>query len=230
MKSYAYLLINLLTIIICFAASFDNRIKFNKHFGAYLKAALLAAIPYITWDIWFTKIGVWWFNENYTLGISIFGLPLEEYLFFFCIPFSCVFTYYCLNNFFDLSVMEKYSMFLTWLTVIVCLGTAIVFNNRIYPLVTSLTAAAVILLLKYAAKADWIGRASFTFFILMPGFFLVNGALTGTGLESPIVNYNPKQILNIRLLTIPIEDAVYGYTQFMIVVFLFKKFRLHSYE
>jgi len=49
--------------------------------------------------------------------------------------------------------------------------------------------------------------------------------LTGTGLESPIVNYNPKDFLGIRILTIPIEDAVYGYAQFLLVLYFFLKFK-----
>jgi len=59
----------------------------------------------------------------------------------------------------------------------------------------------------------------------MLGFFPVNGILTGTGIESPIVNYNPDEILNIRMMTIPIEDAVYGYTQFLLLIYFFKTFK-----
>jgi len=33
------------------------------------------------------------------------------------------------------------------------------------------------------------------------------------------------QILNIRILTIPVEDAVYGYAQFMLNIYFFKQFQ-----
>lgn len=45
----------------------------------------------------------------------------------------------------------------------------------------------------------------------MSGFFPINGVLTGAGLENPIVNYNTGDFLDIQLLTIAIEDAVYRY-------------------
>ena len=45
----------------------------------------------------------------------------------------------------------------------------------------------------------------------MLGFFPVNGILTGSGLPSPVVNYNTDEIFNIRLWTIPIEDTAYGF-------------------
>lgn len=223
--SFTYLLVNFFTVIVCFIASFDRRIRFDRHFGAYLKAATVATIPFIAWDVWFTKHSVWWFNHTYTLGFDLAGLPIEEWLFFFCIPFSCVFTFYCLEKFFDLSWADRFSGFLSGLAVAVCLVIAVRFPEKMYPLVTALSTIVVVLYLRFIARVDWIGRASFAFLVLMPGFFAVNGILTGTGLASPIVNYNPQQILNIRLLTIPIEDSVYGYTQFLLVVYLFRKFR-----
>lgn len=230
MKPYTYLLVNFLTIIVCLIASFDKRILFNKYFGSYLKAAFMAAIPFIAWDVWFTKKGVWWFNTDYTTGFVILGLPLEEWLFFFCIPFACVFTYYCLDKFFNLSWTKQFNKYITWITIIVSITTAIYFHDRMYPFVTGLTAAITIAYLYYFAKVDWIGKASFAFIVLLPGFFMVNGVLTGTGIDLPIVNYNPEQILNIRLLSIPIEDAVYGYTQFLIVIYLFQLFKFQLNE
>lgn len=76
MKPYTYFLVLFFTVIICFIASFDKRIKFHKHFTSFFKAAAIVAIPFILWDIWFTKIGVWWFNTSYTVGLKIAGLPI----------------------------------------------------------------------------------------------------------------------------------------------------------
>jgi len=70
------------TGIICFIASFDNRLQFHKQFGAFFKSAVTVEIPFIIGDIFTTK-GDWWFNTDYTLGINIAGLPLEEWFFFY---------------------------------------------------------------------------------------------------------------------------------------------------
>jgi len=225
MIQYTYALILFFTVIICFIASFDKRILFNKHFGSFIKASTIVAIPFIAWDVWFTANGVWWFNTNYTIGINIGRLPLEECLFFIFIPFSCVFTYFCIDKFFKLDWLSGFNNLITFVTIIVCSVVALLHYDKIYTLVTSAITIITLIYLHFIARVDWIGKASLIFTILMLGFFPVNGVLTGTGLESPIVNYNPKDFLGIRMLTIPIEDAVYGYTQFLLNLYFFKLFQ-----
>lgn len=230
--SYTYILINFFTIIVCFIASFDKRIQFNRHFGTFLRSSTVVALPFILWDIRFTQMGVWWFNTNYTLGIVIGGLPLEEWLFFFCIPFACVFTYYCLDKFFSqrLRWASSFNNLLVFISSIVLLVVALLYYQKIYTLVTALTTVLTLLYLHFIAKQEWLAKASLVFLILMLGFFPVNGILTGTGIPSPIVNYNPQDFLGIRMLTIPIEDAVYGYTLFILNIYFFKLFKNKLYE
>lgn len=225
MLQYTYLLINFFTVIVCFIFSFHHKIKFNRHFKAFILASSIVALFFIIWDIWFTKIGVWWFNDKYLLGLRIVNLPIEEILFFICIPFSCIFTYFCLDKFFRLDwkpEMEKIFVIFSILTLIIL---ALYCNNRIYPFMTFLTTAISLFVLYFILNARWIGKASFIYLILMPGFLGVNGILTGTGLDSPIVNYNPEHFLGIRILTIPIEDTVYGYEMILWNIFLFQKFK-----
>jgi lycopene cyclase domain-containing protein len=216
-------LINFFTIIICFIASFDRRIRFNQYFVSYLKAAAITIIPFILWDFWFTQTQVWWFNPEYTLGIKLLGLPLEEYLFFFCIPFSCVFTYFCFEKFFNLAWTNKLSKYIIWLILSIFILSAIVHHEKKYPFVLSVVGVVTMIYLFYIARVDWLGKATMIYIILLPGFFLVNGILTGSGLESPIVNYNPEEILNIRMWTIPVEDTFYGFIQFVVIIYFFKK-------
>ncbi len=109
-------------------------------------------------------------------------------------------------------------------TCVGCILIALLYYFQLYTLVTAVAATLTMIFLHFIVKAEWIGEVSLVYFCLMPGFFVVNGILTGTGLEAPVVNYNPNEILNIRMLTIPVEDAVYGYTQFLLVIYFFKRF------
>lgn len=230
MTAFTYSLILFFTVIICFIASFDRRLLFSRYFGAFIKAAIIVAIPFIIWDIWFTARGVWWFDTNYTLGLVISGLPLEEWLFFIFIPFSCIFTYYCIDKFFELKWLTGFNNLIVFVAVIICSLVVLLHHDKIYTLVTALATITTLIYLHFIAKTPWIGKASLVFTLLMLGFFPVNGVLTGTGLESPIVNYNPGDFLGIRMGTIPVEDAVYGYTQFLLVLYFFKKFKFKQDE
>ena len=223
MWQYTYLLINFFTVIVCFLFSFHPKIKFNRHFKAFFMASALVAVFFIAWDAWFTKIGVWWFNDKYLLGFRIFGLPIEEILFFICIPFSCVFTYFCLDKFFNLNWKPTPERILVIVMMIFFLIIGIVYHDRIYTFVTMLTTVATLFVLHFILKVNWIGKATVIYLILSPGFLGVNGILTGTGLESPIVNYNLNNFIGIRMWTIPVEDAVYGFEMILWNLFFFKK-------
>ncbi|KQT35711.1 lycopene cyclase [Chryseobacterium sp. Leaf405] len=225
MLSYTYLLINFFTIIICFIFSFHHKIKFNRHFGAFIKSSFLVALVFIVWDAWFTKIGVWWFNDQYLIGLRLLDLPIEEILFFFCIPFSCIFTYFCINKFFKLDWKPLPEKIFVITSIIIALFIGLYFNDKIYTCITFISTAVSLSVLYFILKVKWIGKASFIYLLLMPGFLMVNGILTGTGLESPIVNYNPNNFIGLRILTIPIEDTVYGYILILWNIYFFEKFK-----
>lgn len=225
MLQYTYLAINFFTIIICFIFSFHPKIKFHRHFKVFLLSSIIVALFFIAWDVWFTANGVWWFNDKYLIGKRLFGLPIEELLFFICIPFSCVFTYFCLDKFFKLDWKPSIQKVFVIISIISCLILAIIFRDKIYSFVTFLTTAITLIILYFVLKVKWIGKASFIYLVLMPGFLAVNGILTGTGLDSPIVNYSPKDFIGFRILTIPIEDTVYGYEMILWNLFFFHKFK-----
>lgn len=225
MIQYTYLLINFFTVIVCFIFSFHPKIRFYRHFGAFIKASLLVGLVFVLWDIWFTKHGVWWFNYQYLIGIKISELPIEEILFFICIPFSCIFTYFCLDKFFKLDWKPDSEKIFVVISSILFLGIALYFQDRIYTFVTFLSASISLLVLYFFLKINWIGKATVIYLILMPGFVTVNGILTGTGLDAPIVNYNPEDFIGFRILTIPIEDVFYGYEMILWNLFFFYKFK-----
>lgn len=220
---YTYILINFFTIIICFIASFDRRIQFSRFFGKFLLSSTIVGVPFIVWDIWFTAKGVWWFDLNYTLGFKIAGLPVEEWLFFYCIPFACVFTYYCIEKFYRLDWTGAFNNLIVFTSFIILGVVGFLYYEKIYTLLTVIVTLLTLFYLHFIVQKEWIGKVSLVYLILMPGFFAVNGILTGSFIPSPVVNYNPDDFLGIRMGTIPVEDAVYGYSQFLLNIYFFKK-------
>jgi lycopene cyclase domain-containing protein len=61
---------------------------------AHLMATIvLAASPFLLWDVWATHAGRWRFDPHQTLPWRVAGLPLEEIAFFVVIPIAAILTY-----------------------------------------------------------------------------------------------------------------------------------------
>ena len=208
--NYLYLYINFFTIIIPFLFSFHPKLLFYKTWNAFFPAVIIAGIIFLVWDAYFTHLGVWGFNPDYLTGITLINLPLEEVLFFFCIPYACVFTFHCL----DVLLLNKSFRFndkiVTPVLIIALIIISIFQYQKIYTLVTFISLAALLALSKYILNIQWLDKFYFVYAILLFPFLIVNGILTGTGLDSPVVWYNNEEIIGIRILTIPVEDIFYG--------------------
>jgi lycopene cyclase domain-containing protein len=91
---YLYLLLNLGSLSIPFFYSFNEKMQFIKQWKTVFLSIFLVAFFFIIWDIIFTKNGVWGFNPDYHLPFKIAGLPIDEMLFFICIPYASIFIHY----------------------------------------------------------------------------------------------------------------------------------------
>ncbi len=207
MSHYLYLTLDILSIAFPLAFSFHPKANFSRNWRAIVPAMLVPALLFVAWDNWFTSMGVWGFNPKYITGIYLGHLPLEEVLFFICIPYACLFTYEAVNYFKPIhyNPARISAVLIVGLTL-----SGIKYMDRWYPAVTFLTLAGFLLILVFIVKADYLGRFYFAYLFILIPFFIVNGVLTGTGLPEPVVWYNNEENLGIRMLTIPIEDVFYG--------------------
>jgi lycopene cyclase domain-containing protein len=217
-----YLIINISSIIVPFLFSFHPKILFYKKWKAFFVSVLFSLIVFVPWDILFTHLGVWSFNSKYLLGIYFFNLPIEEVLFFLCIPYSCIFTYHFIIKSIKMDWMLKAEKTISYVLVILLIVIAAVNYYKLYTSVTFMAFASFILLLKFAFRVSWLHKFYFTYLILLIPFFIVNGILTGTGPDEPVVLYNNAQNLGIRVGTIPIEDVIYGMFLLMLNVSIFE--------
>ncbi len=209
MKSL-YLIINCASFIVPFIFSFHPKLAFYKHWKSAWLAILISALIFVLWDVLYTYLGVWGFNSKYVLGIYFFNLPIEEVLFFFCIPYSCLFTIHCLDLLIrkESLVYSEKTATLLLLTGLFCIG---LFNmGCLYTTASVSGLLALILWLKFGLQVNWLGRFYFYYLMLLIPFFIVNGILTGTGLDEAVVWYNNFENMGIRVLTIPLEDFIYG--------------------
>ena len=219
---YTYLLVNFFTIIIPFIFSFHPRLQFYKTWRAFFPAVLLTGLFFVLWDNYFTGLGVWGFNKQYVCGIFIGHLPLEEILFFFCIPYACVYTYHCIDLFLKDKAEHPFESKLTVFFIVSFIMTGILHYKQVYTLFAFSCAAIFLILAKYIMKVQWLSRFYLIYGILLFPFIIVNGVLTGSGLENPVVWYNEAEIFGTRILTIPVEDVFYGMAMVLMNLLIYK--------
>lgn len=210
---YTYLLIDILCIAVPLAASFHRLSPFYKEWRHYLPANMLVAAFFLVWDALFTDMGIWGFNEVYITGIKIYNLPIEEVLFFICIPYACTYTYYVISTHVKIKPTVT-PLYISRILILLLTVVALFNTGRLY---TSVTFLLLSLLLIYLlmSKAG-IPRGFYTTYLLMLiPFFISNGLLTGSWLNEPIVWYNDNHNLGIRIGTIPVEDAFYAMLMLM---------------
>lgn len=210
MKPYTYLLINIGSILIPFIYSFHPKLQFYKKWKHFLLSLLPVAIIFIVWDMLFTRAGIWGFNPEYLTGFYLLNLPIEEILFFLAIPYACMFTYHCLKLLLRKMPAGSWVKVITLFLSAILFIIAVSFADRTYTLVTFLSAGTALLFVGIVKPQPWLGHFYRTWLILLMPFMIVNGLLTGFGLDEPVVWYNNMENLQTRILTIPVEDAVYG--------------------
>jgi lycopene cyclase domain-containing protein len=211
-KSYTYMLVNIGSLIVPFIFSFHPKLQFYKTWKAFYPAVFVTGTLFISWDILFTHLGVWRFNPNYVIGIYLFDIPLEEWLFFFCIPYASVFTYHCIKSLLNLEYARWFKGFALYFLLPVITIVALFYLPRLYTSVTFLLTSLFLIAHAFGLFVDTnLGKFIFIYFILfLIPFVITNGILTGSWIDAPVVMYNSDHILGPRILTIPIEDMIYG--------------------
>lgn len=89
----AYLGALILALLGPLLLSFYPPLKFYRHKSLLLKTICTVAAPFIVWDLLAVYFQHWSFEQSKVYPWSFINIPLEEVLFFFVIPFCCIFTW-----------------------------------------------------------------------------------------------------------------------------------------
>ncbi|WP_299430858.1 lycopene cyclase domain-containing protein [uncultured Maribacter sp.] len=221
---YLYLILNLASISIPFAYSFHRKMNFIKYWKTIFSSILIVGLAFILWDAIFTLDGVWGFNTKYHLPYKLLGLPIEEWLFFICIPYASVFIHYALDYYYPKAELSKKLTYTITLLIITILAITIIFHSdKAYTLVNF--SLAIIIFCIGLIKIKYLQKFYLSFLIILIPFFIVNGILTGSFIDEPIVWYNDNENLRIRIVTIPVEDIVYAFNLLFLNILFIEKLK-----
>lgn len=217
-KMSFYLFLNILIIIIPLSLTFESKIRFYKKLPFLFFAILAAGIPYIIWDSIFESKGIWSFNSEFVLPIKLFGLPLEEILFFITVPYSILFIYETVKLYIEPKIYKIHAAFFIIAAAVFTLFGIIVLDKTYTS--TVLFSASVSIAVISIFDRELLRNRIFLITILLSylGFFLINYLLT----SFPVVIYNENEILNIRITTIPAEDFIYSFSMISLQIFFYE--------
>lgn len=230
MEHYYYLLLDLLTVSYPLLRSFELRVRFFRYWpGVFLGIAVMS-ILFIPWDVWFTSKEVWGFNDRFISGIRIANLPIEEWLFFIVVPFACSFIYEVLNYFLPNPPLKNIQDRITAFLILFSFVISVLFVDRLYTFTTFSLLCLFLIWHLLINRSDYLGQFYLAFIIIQVPFLLVNGALTGLFTDEPIVWYNNAENLNLRLLTIPVDDIGYNMLMILIVITVLEQYKSRRFS
>lgn len=222
---HPYLLLDLTSLFIPFLFSFHPKIKFYKLWRYFFPSTFIMMTFFVSWDIIFTQNGFWGFNEKYLSGITLANLPLEEWLFFICIIYACLFTIYSFKNLLPKFRFLNNTTAILYFSLQTTLIVTLLYNYDRWYSAVNFAYAIILLALVYNNRRETLNLFFPVFIILLIPFFIVNGFLTGSWIQEPVVWYNNAENLGIRIGTVPIEDGIYALSMILTVFVLMEKFK-----
>lgn len=217
---YTYISLMLGSIFFPFLFSFEKNIAFRKFWKSLFISILIPGLFFIVWDIVFTKLNVWSFNDQYILGPRLGGLPLEEWLFFVVIPYCSIFIYEVFKFYIPNFQFNKYAYYFLWILVVMFGIFAITSFGKWYTFVNMIS-NVLFLIFILTQKSFYKNLTHFllAFLVACVPMFIVNGVLTAM----PVVEYNSLFFSNLRVMDIPVEDFSYFLLLMLMNVYVFEK-------
>lgn len=203
---WTYFLILGASILYPLAQSFEKRVYMYRKFRFMLPGILVTGAVYIVWDIWFTKTGIWGFNPNFTRHVELFGLPVEEWLFFLIVPYACIFLFEVLRLFVKKFYYPQIAKWVLWVLLLASAISLPFVYSRTYTF-TAISFTGLMLLLQLLQKTykTWFSGFLIAYLLSLVPFMVVNGLLTAL----PVVWYDNTENLGLRLFTVPLDDFIY---------------------
>lgn len=221
---YIYLYLDLFTAFFPLVLSFDKRVQFRRKWKFFFPAMGIVALFFLVWDALFTRWGIWSFNYDHLVGLSIVGLPLEEILFFVVVPFACVFLYEVFRYYLPKDYLKPFAPALSLILGVGLPIVSVLNLDHYYTSFTFMLTGLLLMYIQFVRKFEHMGWFYLAYIISLAPFLFVNGVLT----MLPIVEYNDQFNLGIRIFTIPIEDTVYSMLLFLMNVGLYEYFQEFS--
>ncbi len=221
---FTYFFLHLFTIVPVFFLSFDKKVHYYTRWRRLAPAILAIGTIFIVWDAFFSYKGVWGFNKEYLTGGAFLNLPWEEWIFFVTVPFGSMFIFECLNAYFPRDPLRNLDKPITLGLAACLLLLGGVYIERMYTSTTFILTGGFLLFHFFAIANTYRTLFYRAFLVVLIPFLMINGVLTGGFTNRPVVVYNPDEFIGLRVVSIPLEDAVFGFLNLLGILTLYYLF------
>ncbi|MGC3947664.1 MAG: lycopene cyclase domain-containing protein [Chryseolinea sp.] len=207
---YLSLLIDLVVLGVVVLVSFHPKFPFHKHWKKAGAGLFITAAFFILWIELFAQLGVWTFDDQYTLGIRVGWIPMEEVLFVFIAIYAGMFVYFALNQISEKDRLFPHQEVISSVLIVGLLIAGMYHKDKIYTGAAFLVLAVFLAFQMLKLRPRYMGKFYSTFALLFIPILIVDGIRSGAFTDSQIVQYDDSQNLSIRLGTIPLENICFA--------------------
>ena len=136
LKQFTYLFLSVALLPLLALTGPNNMARLRDTIKYMIPGILFSVIIYIIWGTRFNQIGVYSYNPEYTTGITLWDLPMENWIFLFVVSFVFLQVYNWIKIRF--AAFEKPNLFLAIsLVLVVIFGlSAFIFRQKLYSFFT----------------------------------------------------------------------------------------------
>lgn len=223
-----YLLFDILYLTIPLIFSFSGKAPFFRKWKYLWVSTLATGIIFFAWDAAFTASGVWEYNPDHLVGWYILGVPLEEVLYYVCIPYAGVFVYHTLTHAIERDYIYFHHELISSALSILFMVLGLYHMDKAFTGTVFIGSAMFLAFQMIILKPRYMSRFYFaTPFILL---LLIPHALLITGQFSIqlLVWHDINETLGIRLGTAPVEVLLFGWLLILVNVTVYEWLKMKA--
>lgn len=225
-KNLTYLLLLLVYLIIPVVLSTRKEVRFVFRLRYLVPATIFAGAIFVMWDMRFTELGIWSFNPNYTTGIQIMEVPVEEWLTFLIVPLSMVYIYEWLKIKLENFEQPNIAVALSLVIFLIAGVLAYTFRQNMFSFFTFFLIA---IYLGYTIFRNRF-KKHFTKFYMAYAITLFPFLIVSVVLNVlPVVIYSTEHVIGISLFGVPVEKFAYLFLLLLITTTIYEYLNERQY-
>lgn len=223
-----FLLINLIALLIPVLFSIWKKTFREINWLALIVAILCSGTFFVLRNYYLIHIGVKVYNPEHLIGSYIFGMPIEDILFFVTVPYAFIFIYRWTTKYFKHLEIQQFTYVFSLILTLTSILLSVVYYDHIYTFLTVSVLAIFNGVVYFGYTPKWYSKFLIAFFLVTLHYILIDGIIT-LSVENKIVFHAEDSVIGLYFFSIPIEDLLGFFLLFLMVTTCYEVFQKKLY-